>query len=136
MVETQAAPAAPIKSKPSHIDLYEMNIRVGPADDKTPSSMPLKFLENPVIVRQAQEAAIAAILDGYTVIVYNFIRDGNTPLTATDNCVFRGFDNLEQVFNEQTEQRNLARLPARAIGIIRPNFRKVRQLTRLTMVCS
>ena len=122
------------KSKANHSDFYEMNLRVGPAQDRTPSDMPLKFLEDPVIVRQTQEAAISAILDGYTVIVYNFIRDGTTQLAQTDMCDFHGFDNLEQIYNEQTEQRNLARLPPRARGVIRPNFRKIRQLTRLTLV--
>lgn len=68
------------------------------------------------------------------MIVYNFMRDGSTPLGPLDNCTFKGFDNLEQVFNEQTEQRNLARLPPRTFGAIRPNFRKVRQLSRLTLV--
>ena len=75
-----------------------MNIRVGSTSD--PTDMPLKLLEDPVIVRQTQEAAISAILDGYNVIVYNFIRDGSTPLTPLDACEFRGFDNLEQIFAE------------------------------------
>ena len=88
------------KSKANHSDFYEMNLRVGPAEDRTPSDMPLKFLEDPVIVRQTQEAAISAILDGYTVIVYNFIRDGTTQLAQTDMCEFHGFDNLEQIYNE------------------------------------
>ena len=103
MVEAQQIQQAEVRTKPSHADLYEMNIRVGPVDDMTPSPMPLKLLEDPVIVRQTQEAAISAILEGYTVIVYNFIRDGNTPLAATDTCEFRGFNDLEQIFNEQTE---------------------------------
>ena len=113
-----------------------MNIRVGSGPDSTPTDMPLKLLENPVIVRQMQEAAISAILDGFTVIVYNFFRDGNTPLTLLDKCEFHGFDNLEQIFNEQVEQRSLAHLPRKALGVIRPNFLKVRQLTRLTLVIS
>ena len=72
-----------------------MNIRVGPSGDRTASEIPLKFLEDPVIIKQAQEAAISAILDGYTVIVYNFVRDGSTKLGPLDLCQFRGFDNLE-----------------------------------------
>ena len=39
------------RSKPNHADQYEMNIRVGPATDSTPSEMPLKHLEDPVILR-------------------------------------------------------------------------------------
>lgn len=110
-----------------------MNIRVGPVGA---TEMPLKHLEDPVIVRQTQEAAIAAILDGYSVLVYNFIRDGSTPLNALDTCTFHGFDDLERVFNEQTEQRNLANLPTKAMGVVRPNFSKIRQMTRLTLVFS
>jgi len=124
------------KSSPSRSDTYEMNIRVGLAGDRTPSPMPLKFLEDPVVVRQTQEAAISAICDGYSVVVYNFVRDGSSPLGPLDTCEFRGFPNLEQIFNEQTESRSLTRLPARAIGLVRPNFKKVRQLTRLTLVVS
>ena len=30
----------------------------------------------------------------------------------------------------------MANLPARAMGVVRPNFRKIRQLTRLTLVFS
>ena len=77
-----------------------MNIRVGPNGDRTFTEMPLKLLEDPVIVRQTQEAAISAILDGYNVIVYNFIRNGSSPLGPLDTCEFRGFTDLEQVFNE------------------------------------
>ena len=43
------------------------------------------------------EAAIAAILDGYTVLVYNFIKDG-TQLLPCDECNFKGFD-LKQVWS-------------------------------------
>ena len=87
--------SATARGKPSRSDLYEMNIRVGSGLDSVPTEMPLKLLENPVIIRQMQEAAISAILDVYTVVVYNFFRDGNTPLTLLDKCEFKGFDNLE-----------------------------------------
>ena len=70
------------------------------------------------------------------MIVYNFVRDGATPLGPLDTCEFHGFPNLEQVFTEQVEQRNLARLPTKSLGVIKPNFSKVRQLTRLTLVVS
>ena len=83
------------KSKTTCHETYEMNIRVGPLGDRSPSEMPLKFLEDPVIVRELQEAAISAILDGYSVIAYNFVRDGSTKLGPLDICEFRGFDNLE-----------------------------------------
>lgn len=86
---------ATTKARAARADFFEMNIRVGPADDPTPTEMPLKLLEDPVIVRQTQEAAIQAVLDGYTVIVYNFMRDGSTPLSPLDECTFHGFDNLE-----------------------------------------
>ena len=63
-----------------------MNIRFGqrgvsidqnevpePLDD-----MPLKLLENPVAIQQAKECAMSAINDGYTHLVYNFIRNGQS----------------------------------------------------------
>lgn len=64
------------------------------------------------------------------------MRDGSTPLSPLDQCDFHGFENLEAIFNEQMEQRNLANLPTKALGVIKPNFSKVRQLTRLTLVVS
>lgn len=75
-------------------------------------------------------------MDGYTVLVYNFMRDGSTPLSPLDQCEFHGFGDLEEIFNDQMEQRNLANLPTKALGVIKPNFSKVRQLTRLTLVVS
>ena len=71
-----------------------MNIRVG---DGTPSPCPLRLLEDPVIVRQTQEAAVAAVVDGYSTIVYNFIREGTT-LNPNDTCNFHGFDNLQTIY--------------------------------------
>jgi len=54
-----------------------MNIRVG---DGQPSAFPLKLLQDPLILAQIQEAAINAVTDGYTHVVYNFIRSGDTVL--------------------------------------------------------
>jgi len=54
---------------------FEMNIRVG---DGKPHPVPMKHLEDPVTISQMQEAAINAALDGYTHLVYNFIRSGDS----------------------------------------------------------
>ena len=66
-----------------------MNLRVG---DGQPSPFPLKVLQDPQVVAQIQEAAINAVIDGYTHIVYNFIRNGDTVLQSHDECQFKGFD--------------------------------------------
>ena len=67
-----------------------MNIRIGArgvqsqqslsADETvTPlDDMPLKLLENPVILQQAKECVFSAIMDGYTHVVYNFVRLGSS----------------------------------------------------------
>jgi hypothetical protein len=68
---------------------FEMNIRVG---DGTPSAVPMKLLEDPVVLAQMQEAAITAVIDGYTHLVYNFIRSGDTILQQHDECLFKPFD--------------------------------------------
>ena len=39
------------------------------------------------------------MLDGYTVLVYNFLREG-TQLMPFDECDFKGFD-LSQIWHEQ-----------------------------------
>ena len=69
---------------------HEMNIRIGargvssqaalssdesvlPLDD-----IPLKQLEDPVCMQLAKECAFAAICDGYTHLVYNFVRLGSS----------------------------------------------------------
>ena len=105
---------------------FEMNIRVG---DGKPSAFPMKLLNDEAIVRQTEEAAISAILDGYTVLVYNFLRTGAT-LTPQDSCEFHGFD-LEKAFNNHLEQRSLAKV---ATGQTIPDFSRIKQFTRLTML--
>jgi hypothetical protein len=54
-----------------------MNIRVG---DGTPHACPMKLLQDPVVVAQMQDAALNAVLDGYTHLVFNFTRSGDTIL--------------------------------------------------------
>ncbi len=75
------------KSK-DQLGFFEMNIRVG---DGKPSVCPIRLLTDGAIYKQTQEAAISAVLDGYTTLVYNFIRAG-TALNPNDNCAFEGFD--------------------------------------------
>lgn len=48
------------------------------------------------------------MLDGYTHVVYNFIRSGDTVLQAHDECTFKGFD-LPKLWLE-TESRRMAKL--------------------------
>jgi hypothetical protein len=83
-----------------------MNIRVG---DGTPAPFPMKHLQDPVIVNQMQEAALNAVLDGYTHLVYNFIRSGDTVLQVQDECTFQPFD-LSKLWEEQSESRRMAKL--------------------------
>jgi hypothetical protein len=56
-------------------------------------------------------------LDGYTKIVYNYIKNGGQ-LTDKDNCPLKGFD-LERLWNE-SESRGLPKFTS-----IQPNFAKV-----------
>ena len=77
---------------------FEMNIRVG---DGNPTAFPMKLLNDEQVCKRAEEAAISAILDGYTVLVYNFLRTGAT-LTPQDSCEFKGFD-LEKAYNNHLE---------------------------------
>mgnify|MGYP006137474687 CR=1 FL=1 len=76
--------------------IYEMNIRIGSLgvdEEQEPiNDMPLKLLEDPVIVQRTKECAFAAINDGYTHLVYNLVRSGATQLTDRDICTFKGFD--------------------------------------------
>lgn len=64
-----------------------MNIRIGckgviaegDLTDNAPmplDDMPLQLLEDPVTLKQARECAFSAINDGYTHLVYNFVRSG------------------------------------------------------------
>ena len=56
--------------------------------------MPLKVLEDPVSVQKVKECAFAAIndgfwfrgFDGYTNLVYNFVKDGSNNLSEMDTC--------------------------------------------------
>ena len=61
--------------------------------------MPMKLLEDPVAIQRAKECAFTAIMDGYTHIVYNFVRSGQTQLIDRDMCTFKGFD-LEEIWNQ------------------------------------
>ena len=65
------------KSSDAKKPYFEMNIRVG---DGQPSPFPLKLLQDPLILAQIQEAAINSVIDGYTHIVYNFLRSGDSIL--------------------------------------------------------
>lgn len=56
-------------------EFVEMNVRVGGATS-APSAFPQKLLLEPVVIKSMQECALAAIGDGYTTIVYNFLREG------------------------------------------------------------
>lgn len=78
---------------------------------------------------------MGAVLDGYQTIVYNFIRDGSTQLNLLDSCDdFKGFD-LEKEFNEETQMKRLAKVKGN-LGQIAPDFKRVNQISRLTIVCS
>ena len=72
-----------------------------------------------------QEAALGAIADGYTHLVYNFVRAGDSMLQPGDECTFEKFD-LEKLWWQQTEQRRLHKA--------KPDFAKLQQFTRLTLV--
>ena len=81
-----------------------------------------------------------AILDGYTSIVYNFVRDGNSQLTESDRCVFKPLD-LEELWTEQNKASDGAlsavSLP-KFTGLGRPTHKNlnefIKQSTRLTVV--
>jgi len=58
---------------------FEMNIRFTTESDDSPlDDMPLRLLEDPLTIERAKEAVMGAILDGYTHIVYNFVRSGHS----------------------------------------------------------
>jgi len=40
--------------------------------------MPLKLLEDPLEVARVKECVFTAMLDGYTAVVYNFVRNGQS----------------------------------------------------------
>ena len=70
------------------------------------------------------------------MIVYNFVREGSSPLGPLDVCEWHGFDNLQEIYEQQQEQRILSKASNNSLGLIKPNFGRVRQLTRLTLVVS
>ena len=69
-----------------------MNIRIGGPE---PHVNPISLLADAMVVKQAQETALAAVNDGYNHIVYNFCRKGGA-IDIKDNAEnFRGFDLLK-----------------------------------------
>jgi hypothetical protein len=63
-------------------------------------SCPMKLIhEDPITKSRVRQAVHQAILDGYTSIVYNFVRSGDTQLTESDRCIFQPFD-LEELWKE------------------------------------
>ena len=102
-----------------------------PIDD-----MPLRQLENPIIIQQTKECVFAAINDGYTEVVYNFVRYGNSQLTDADICSFKGFD-LEQMWHEFSLNSKTSMLP-KFKQLCRPSNQNlneyIKQYTRLTVV--
>jgi len=70
------------KSQNKKDKIYEMNIRIGSLgveeEDEPINDMPLKLLEDPVIVQRTKECAFSAMNDGYTHLVYNLLRSGTT----------------------------------------------------------
>ena len=99
-----------------------------PLDD-----FPLKMLEDPIIIQQTKECAFAAINDGYTHIVYNFVRSANSQLNESDICTFKGFD-LEALWHEFSIKQYLPKFKQ----LIRPSNKNlneyIKQYTRLTVV--
>lgn len=82
------------------------------------------------MLKYMQEMAVASINDGYTKIVYNFIKNGGQ-LTDKDACPFAGFD-LEKIWNE-AESRGLPKFTGGTP--VAPNFKNITQYTRLTLIC-
>lgn len=70
------------------------------------TSTPLKLIhECPVTIQRVKECVFQAILDGFTHVVYDFVRSGDTQLSDLDNCTFRGFD-LEKVWTEMSTKES------------------------------
>ena len=108
--------------------MFEMNIRVG-EPEMLPHANPLLLLEDNVVRKATQHAALSAVLDGYNCIVYNFVRDGQQQLQDRDICEFKGFD-LEKVWVDSVENKQL---PKNNNNLFKPDFSKIRQFTRLTL---
>lgn len=79
---------------------YQMSIRIGgyisqeevkqtgidvPEWDMA-TEFPQKLLLNDAFVKKIKECVFQAIMDGYTTVVYNFVRHGDNKLTANDEC--------------------------------------------------
>lgn len=64
------------------------------------------------------------MLDGYTHLVYNFLRKGSV-IVSQDTCEFKGFD-LEKAWGETTDMRNLPKFSAEGSGLLKPDFTKVK----------
>ena len=62
---------------------------------------------------------MSAILDGYNVLVYNFIREGNA-LTPNDTIEFKGFD-LDKLWSDSEDQRRMSKKVAS-----KPDFSKIK----------
>ena len=60
-----------IKNQHNKVDMDEF------APDKL-TDLPLELVEDPVAMQNAKECAFSAICDGYTHLVYNFVRSGQT----------------------------------------------------------
>ena len=61
---------------------------------------PLKLIaQDPITIQRVKECVYSAIMDGYTHVVYDFIRNGCSQLTKADICGFKGFD-MEQLWAE------------------------------------
>jgi hypothetical protein len=107
------------------------NEQVEPLDD-----IPLKQLEDPVVIQKAKECAFSAIMDGYTSIVYNIVRAGSSQLGNTDICSFKGFD-LEKLWHEMSLDSKNSCLP-KFKQLVRPSSMNlndyITQSTRLTIV--
>jgi len=63
--------------------------------------------------------------------VYNFIRKGSV-IVSQDTCEFKGFD-LAKAWDENTEMRSLPKFSSEGSGLLKPDFTKIQQFTRLTL---
>jgi len=92
------------------------------------------MLLDPIILQQTKECVFSAVNDGYTHVVYNFVRLGSSQLSEADTCTFKGFD-LEQLWHEESLKNNS--LP-KFKNLVRPSNKNlneyIKQSTRLTVV--
>lgn len=94
--------------------------------------MPMKVFDDPVSVQKVKECAFAAINDGYTNLVYNFVKDGQNNLSEMDICKWRGFD-LEELWREFGSSKSLPKFK-QAVRPTTKNLNEyVKQYTRLTI---